>query len=82
MIHIDKGLPIPPKYDRNEIRSLMEAMEVGDSFFIPLRDTTDGGRSRIYVEAHAARIKVLLRQITENDMLGLRMLGLRVWRIT
>lgn len=75
-IKIDKGIPIPER--RTHTKFPFADMEIGDSFFVPAKQTkmsTLAARVSVARKRHAPR-SFLLAKVTEK-----KIEGTRVWRI-
>jgi hypothetical protein len=66
-IKIEKGIPLPRKFDLEGITDAMKTMAIGDSFVVPL-----GSRTNMKGYAIRLGIKITTRKINEKEV--------RVWR--
>lgn len=75
---IEKNIPMPEVYEGRSSRYPFETMEVGDSFYVPVReggDTLTRLRNRLNQARTNAHKKFNINTITKADMNGIR-----VWR--
>lgn len=63
---IENGVPMPDRYNRGSIASLLRSMEVGDSCVIPRRS------SNLHSCAKRVGMKVATRKVSETEV--------RIWR--
>jgi hypothetical protein len=75
LIPIDKGIPLPTRQS-NRKKYPFDAMEVGDSFFVPKRDGENSSR-----QAQARVASCFARQRPRKYTTAMVPGGVRVWRV-
>lgn len=75
MFKVEKGIPIPKPEWKDEFP--FSAMEIGDSFFVPVEPGRIRENERSRISAHARRFFNGVRHVTIRTQSD----GLRVWRV-